>query len=339
MQSLKTMNLHVRPLLVAAAIAPILPACNDHALDFRNARSIDGRIYAAETDEPYSGKLVNVPSGLLLKPLVGFNKVMTNLEIALRPLPPSLMHATGFRGFLASADIQAAILCDARVSNGYVDGNATCTTRGTNDVRLEMTFKNGRLNGKLIAYAPETEKHTLAQVAFRDGEPDGKENIYSPATHRLVHVFNWTKGALNGAEDRFEEKTGKRTLHAMFVNGRLDGEVVKYTPDGKRLIATSEAVQACIVSQLVSREKAASELSRGTLPMNEWDTACAEAPHAAPAAGSQTAPAGPPSSAQVTACSHEPTSAYRRDQRANTDVSVGQLHEWNLRCEADKQPA
>lgn len=323
MQSLKTMN-HVRPLLVAAAIAPILSACDDHALDFRNVRSIDGKIYAAEADEPYSGKLVNVPSGLLLKPLVGFNKVMTNLEIALRPLPPGFMHAAGFRGFLAGADIQAAILCDARVSNGYVDGNATCKARGTNDVQLEMTFKNGRLNGKLIAYAPKTERRALAQVAFKDGELD-----------------NWIKEVLNRAKDLFDEKTGQRTLYAMFVNGRLDGEVMKYTPDGKQLIyiglyafgqptgtertydpktgwltgqaeyvngklhgtvrrwtdgklvyerdyqdgqliATSEAVQACIVRQLVSQEKASSELSRATLPMDEWDAACKEAPRTTP---------------------------------------------------------
>ncbi|BCN13326.1 hypothetical protein RPSD_52110 (plasmid) [Ralstonia solanacearum] len=316
--------LHVRPLLIAAAISPILAACNDHTLDFRNAKSINGKIHAAETDAPYSGKLVNVPSCLLLTPQVDFNKDVTNREIALQPLPPCFMHATGFRGFLPASDIQAAVLCDARVSNGYVEGNATCKARGTDDVRLEMAFKDGRLNGKLIAYAPETQRRALAQVAFKDGELD-----------------NWIKEALNRAEDLFDEKTGQRTLYAMFVNGRLDGEVMKYTPDGKQiykglyafgqptgtewtydpktgrltsqaeylngklhgtvrrwnpdgklvyerdyqdgqLIATSEAVQACIVRQLVSQEKASSELSRATLPMDEWDAACKEAPRATP---------------------------------------------------------
>ncbi|QWF62919.1 hypothetical protein KM864_18605 (plasmid) [Ralstonia solanacearum] len=325
MQSLKTMYFHVRPLLIAAAISLILAACNDHALDFRNAKFVNGKIYAAETDAPYSGKLVNVPSGLLLPPQVGFNKDVTNREIALQPLPPRPTHATGFIGFLTTADIQAAVLCDARVSNGYVEGNATCKARGTDDVRLEMAFKDSRLNGKLIAYAPETERRALAQVAFKDGELD-----------------NWIKEVLNRAEDLFGEKTGQRTLYAMFVNGRLDGEVMKYTPDGKQLIykglyafgqptdtertydpktgrltgqaeylngklhgivrrwnpdgklvyerdyqdgqliATSEAVQACIVSQLVSREKASSGLSRATLPMDEWDATCKEAPRATP---------------------------------------------------------
>jgi antitoxin component YwqK of YwqJK toxin-antitoxin module len=117
------------------------------------------------------------------------------------------LDAAGLEFISTDPHAPSALYCDVHASDGYLDGPASCKGANTDEVRLEMTFKGGRLDGKLTVYDPESSKAVLADAAFKNGELDGIQSVYSPTTHKLVHAADWSHGVINGTEEGFDGNT------------------------------------------------------------------------------------------------------------------------------------
>ncbi len=222
--------------LAAVAVAALLSGCKDKVLDYGNARVADGKVYAGDANEPFSGKLTNVPSAVILSPQQGFKTAMRTMEKTLPTLTLNYISAAGIDYFPTDARIPFAAYCDAHVSNGYLDGKVVCKAANSDYTLITMAFRSGQLDGEVDSYAPDDTSHLFAQITFRNGNADGRMEVYSPSTHRLVHTLTWVNGVLNGDEEGFDEKTGKRVLQASLVDGKYEGKVTGYAPDGNQMI-------------------------------------------------------------------------------------------------------
>ncbi|WCM18717.1 toxin-antitoxin system YwqK family antitoxin [Paraburkholderia bryophila] len=231
-----TFNMRSLWLLATLVSTTGLTACGPKILEYRNVQIVNGKVYAGDANEAFSGQITNVPSGVILGSQQGFRKAVTTIEKTLPALTLDYVRATGIDNFPTDARIPVPVYCDAHVNSGYLDGKVTCKAANTDTDLITMTFSSGQLNGELGSYAPDDTSHLLAKLTFTSGQPDGRMEIYSPVTHRLVHAMTWDNGVLNGEEEGFDENTGNRILHASLVDGKYQGDVTGYAPDGKELI-------------------------------------------------------------------------------------------------------
>ncbi len=221
--------------LIAIAVTSNLAGCKGEVLDYRNAQMVNGKVYASGANEPFSGKLTNVPSAVILSPQQGFRTAIRTMEKTQPALTLDYISAAGIDYFPTDARIPSAAYCDAHISNGYLDGKAICKAANSDHTLIAMSFTSGQLDGELDSYAQDDSSHLFAKVTFRNGIADGRMEVYSPTTHRLMHTLTWTNGVLNGEEEGFDETTGNRVLHGTLVNGLYDGEFVRYAPDGTQV--------------------------------------------------------------------------------------------------------
>ncbi|MCM2481710.1 toxin-antitoxin system YwqK family antitoxin [Burkholderia glumae] len=221
----------------AVALAVVLLAgCKGDVLDYRNAQMVNGKVYDGRANEPFSGTLTNVPSAVILSPQQGFKTAIRTMEKTLPALTLNYISAAGIDYFPTDDRIPFAAYCDADVSNGYLDGKATCKAANSDHTLITMSFTSGQLDGELNSYAPDDTSHLFAKVTFRNGNADGRLEVYSPSTHRLVHTLMWANGVLNGDEEGFDENTGNRVLQASLANGQYEGKMTGYASDGNRVI-------------------------------------------------------------------------------------------------------
>ncbi|AGK47458.1 hypothetical protein BTI_460 [Burkholderia thailandensis MSMB121] len=216
-----TLSNHSKSALLATtfAIALVLAGCGDKTLDFRNAEINNGKIYASNANDPFSGKVTNIPYNQIFSDTDGLGKAQ--------------------RAFLTVVKANDAVnyqaVCDAPAHDGLRDGKVICKLPNSNTTEIETSFKDGNLDGDFKLYDRDGST-ILNSVSFVNGQPDDKQEMYSPRTHKLVHIVHWSEGALNGEEEGFDEETGNRILHANWANGQHDGEYVEYAPDGKQVI-------------------------------------------------------------------------------------------------------
>lgn len=221
--------------VATAALVLNLSACGNKSLDFRNAQIVNGKVYAEGANEPFSGKLTNVPNGAILDNLGSFAKFSNVVRKTLPQLDVGPARAASLAYFYSGARETVGVFCDAEVRNGLLDGATTCSTANTQNVLLTMKFSSGKLDGKLTSYVPGGNNQVISEVAFVDGQPDGTQEIFSPSTKKRVHVIHWDKGVLTGTEEGFDENTGNRILQAGYVSGQLDGPVTRYSPNGDQV--------------------------------------------------------------------------------------------------------
>ncbi|KVE37478.1 hypothetical protein [Burkholderia sp. TSV86] len=64
------------PLILSSLIAvTALGGCKGDVLDYRNAQLVNGKVYAGNANEPFFGKLTNVPADKLLGQQPGFSQI------------------------------------------------------------------------------------------------------------------------------------------------------------------------------------------------------------------------------------------------------------------------
>lgn len=217
--------------VATAALVLNLSACGNKSLDFRNAQIVNGKVYAEGANEPFSGKLTNVPNGVILDNLGSFAKFSNVVRKSLPQLDVGPARASSLAYFYSGARETVGVFCDTEIRNGLLDGSTTCSTANTQNVLLAMKFSSGKLDGKLTSYVPGGNNQVISEVAFVDGQPDGTQEIFSPSTKKRVHVIHWDKGLPIGAEEGFDENTGNRILQATYVNGQLDGPFTRYAAE------------------------------------------------------------------------------------------------------------
>lgn len=233
-----------RKLLLPLAIASLcLSGCGNKVLDYRNAQVVNGKIYAKEANEPFSGKITNLPEAIIITSSPGLQRLVA----VIRKISPnaSLVNATMRAAFeMRGADESVAslfsgapgtppVFCDAGIDQGVLDGSITCTQ--SDETVLEASADGGSLDGKLTAWSNGDGHHTDLVAKFSHGQPDGKVEVYSSDTHRLIHTLTFSDGTLNGPEEGFDASTGNRILQGNNANGLIEGKLSRWDVDGKEL--------------------------------------------------------------------------------------------------------
>ncbi|WP_244746191.1 toxin-antitoxin system YwqK family antitoxin [Paraburkholderia terricola] len=214
--------------LAAVTSFLLVAACDDKVLDFRNAQINNGKVYAGDSNTPFSGKLTNVPANSILRSQQGVQRLASFIG--------DLGNAAPYGGAVPSS------ICDDSIHDGEPDGEIVCKPEQSDTVIVTGKFSDGVVDGSYTVY-DKTGNNKTIEATFRNGALDGKVKVYSPQTGKPVVTATWNAGVLNGEEEAFDDTTGNRILHATLVNGKYDGEFTRYAPDGKQIIYQANFTQ------------------------------------------------------------------------------------------------
>ncbi|TDV16301.1 DUF4087 domain-containing protein [Paraburkholderia caballeronis] len=237
----------------------LLSACGEKVLDYRNADLVNGAFYAKGSNDPFSGKVTNVPSPLVFNDPVfkDFASKASNMYIEAARMASSTGGASYDRitNVAASAllntglfpsytEENAAVFCDIRVNNGKLTGNISCSHTGNDGVVLEANIGDGTYDGSVAAYLYDSGKqYPFVTASFKNGKLDGEEKVYSPATHQLVASVSFDNGIPNGTLEYHDENNGGKLLEQTFRDGKLDGMLKRWSPGGSQLIYQASLAQ------------------------------------------------------------------------------------------------
>lgn len=193
-----------RLLIAACAIATGLAGCANRTLDYRNAQIVNGKIYAADSNSPFSGKVTNVPYGTVFNSQQGLDRMLSALQDGSR----LVMYGT---------------LCDVKVDAGQLDGDAVCRTARSDTVRLQASFDEAALAGDMTMYATDG-KTVLVSAHFKHGQPDGEVKQLLGSTGKTLRTVHWHEGKLDGETKIWDPQTGDLTYAANYRQGILNGD-------------------------------------------------------------------------------------------------------------------
>ncbi|WP_186156706.1 DUF4087 domain-containing protein [Burkholderia gladioli] len=203
--NIKSLRLTTALLTIVAS----LTACGNHILDYRNAQIVDGKIYAVDANEPFTGKATHVPYGVVFNSQGGMDRMLSTLE-------------TG-RGLGL-----ALTLCEVTLKDGALNGDASCTTDESDTVRLSTSFDDGALSGEMKIYSTDG-KIVIVSAGFKHGQPDGQEEQILPATGKTIRSVHWDAGKLDGELKVWDPQTGELTTDANYSQGVLNGDYYNRT--------------------------------------------------------------------------------------------------------------
>ncbi|QTB80644.1 hypothetical protein J3L14_07145 [Burkholderia pseudomallei] len=353
-----------------------LAGCKGDALDYRNAQMVNGKVYASNVNEPFSGKLTNVPDRSLLIEQASFQLIGKLASIALADsVPAAERNAQSFLGASGAAMPLSGALCDVQIDDGLLDGKAICKAPQSDVVRVEASFTHGALDGSFKLSGGQ-DNGPLMEATFRNGQPDGTLKVYSWTNHKLVHTFPWTGGVASGTEEAFDSNTGALVKRATFVNGKYEGEVIHYAPDGKQVTLKAtyangklngpykewDANGTLITDKTYSNGvEVGSDGSDFGVCMNEWDdvyraapghrafpaaelrrqweTACRAGTHPSASGSTPTAKTGSLTPPDPDVCVDGWTAAFHRENGDDAIVTADQLGEWRSWCKEGKRPS
>jgi antitoxin component YwqK of YwqJK toxin-antitoxin module len=128
-------------------------------------------------------------------------------------------------------------ICDANYKEGLADGASVCREPRSEIKRYDLSFSEGQLYGPFRVYDRTDKARLVAETQFSAGLPDGKEEIFGHDTQRVVFRMFRKNGAGIGTEEMWDDQTGALIGRDAYVDGKIEGEVVRYAPDGKQLLA------------------------------------------------------------------------------------------------------
>lgn len=208
----------LRPLVLGliAASAFSLAGCGEEVLDWRNAEVSSNKVFAGNANEPFSGKVTNVPYSKILSGQRGYNTLM------------------GQGGAIVTALHGTALLCDIGVDEGVLDGAFTCKQGQSKKAQMEGTFKSGGLSGKFTIRDARTDQVTT-EASFENGALDGTLVRWDGVTGNKVLEQTISRNVAHGKYKAWDKETGKLVLDGHFVEGKADGEWRKFDTEGNEL--------------------------------------------------------------------------------------------------------
>jgi antitoxin component YwqK of YwqJK toxin-antitoxin module len=352
------MNIKAAGLLAATMIfALFLGGCSNKVLDYRNATIENGKIFSGDNNEPFSGRLTNLPELDLLQSQEGFKQF-------LRPVVRSnatLNHYGDYPGATAMLALSQGF-CDVQVADGYLEGSASCAGPGDQGKGSEMEFEGGALTGKFKYYNPAYSKALISEATFEDGVPVGEQKVYGLDTGKLLMTVVWNSGGLNGQVEKFDAETGRRVFMANYVDGKLDGPAKKLSPSSGNVVDTMTYKAGRLDGPEDQYDDSGAHLVHETWVdgyrhgrVTKWDqsgTLVSEVMYQygqkvdLPPAPGDAASSGGEASESATSragvdadkCQNDWVSAYRSQAGSDAPVTADQLSEWNAWCSEGKVP-
>lgn len=201
-------------LLASALAALALTAYSGRVLDYRNMTVSGGKIYARNSDTPFSGKVTNVPFETAIGntgPLAFIYRIADTTGIAYNPL------------------------CDISVSDGRLDGDVVCRDTRSADKTYELSFKKGRFYGDVKIYTSLSNGKPVVTATIGEKGIDGTVKTYRPKDHALTYKGGFSDG-VNTAGEKYYPDSGKvQQTFLLDGNAQPKGTVVTYAEDGKKI--------------------------------------------------------------------------------------------------------
>ncbi|OQS35166.1 hypothetical protein B0T40_13490 [Chromobacterium haemolyticum] len=326
--------------LLSCAMAVALAGCSGHVLEFRNAEVVNGKIYKSGANEPFSGKVTNVPAAQIFRGLDGISAFLSTAKNVL------------------GSPLDVSSLCSIEIQDGILDGKAECQQPNSNHLVMQLNFSQGLLDGNFKTFTPADPDQPVISATFNKGRANGKLEIFSPQTHKLIYHVNWENGSLVGTEEGFDANTGNLTARDQIENGKHQGEQIRYAPDGKRVIyrvkyvdGLKEGVEEAYDPNSGKRTLRA-EWARGALngTYQTWKDGVldqdgkyengSEVKYSTADDRERAKETAQPSDA-LSACQEAWITAFRKESPQGEDALVthDQLTEWEQQCKQGKSPA
>ncbi|AXV70358.1 hypothetical protein CJO74_14320 [Ralstonia solanacearum] len=208
---------------MASALAALaLTACSGRVLDYRNMTVSGGKIYAQNSDTPFSGKVTNVPFGEAVENKGPF-KFIYNVANAARETTADTFGVVG------------NTICDLTVKNGYRDGDAVCRDEHNGTKYYELAFKEGRIAGDVQVYSTYSNGKPIATGTIGDKGIEGKVKGFNAKDHALIYKGDFTDGVNQSSEDYYADTGKVKRTYVFGTDGRVNGPVVTYSQEGKRI--------------------------------------------------------------------------------------------------------
>lgn len=310
--------------------ATVLAGCFGEVLDFRNAEVSHGKIYNAGVNEPFSGRVTNIPySKMPTKPLLRIFLTVSNVMAD--------------RGGMEVGNHPRDLLCDADFDKGLLDGDAACTLPGLDGPYMTMSYERGSLEGTVKVASTKAKGVTLAQATYKDDAIDGELIVNHPETGKLLSSSHWRAGKQHGSEETYSLKTGKLRFKGTFIDGQPDGEVLSYRSDGEKLLSKVQFVAGKphgieedynLEGQLMKRVQWVEGQIVKLEMWNEKGQAIDNTGRLI--GGSNESPSPQASGASSTGCVDGWTAAFRKENGDDAMVTMDQLGEWEDWCRQGK---
>lgn len=326
------------PLLAFFASLVLLAGCSPSTVDFRNAEIVNGKLYKSGANDPYSGRMTNVPQQ---------NFLVGNTQQGFTTLVKTAMAA--YSGSEMDRLLLVASLCDLTVRDGLIEGKVTCMVPQSQTKRFEATFEKSTLHGPFFWYDVVDGNQIAIKAKFSHGKLDGEHEMFGLKTHRIVRRIHWEEGVPVDEEEQFNEESGKKTMGIPYKDGKIQGLVTGYAPDGKTVVyrasyvaGAPEGVEEKFDPQtgqrILQAQWSGGKLNGKTL---SWDAQGKALKDTYYKDGFETLPpASAPSEANAVSgdCAEAWTAAFRKEQGEDAIVTVDQLGEWRAWCDSGKRP-
>ncbi|AZY53597.1 toxin-antitoxin system YwqK family antitoxin [Bordetella avium] len=194
-----------------------LAGCGDDVLDWRNAQFSNGKVYEGSANKPFSGKVTNMPYSKVLGGQAGYQQLIGRGEAIVAML------------------LGSSVLCDVKVHDGVLKGEAVCRRPQQTENEIEAHFDNGALTGKFVMRAPKTH-NMLAETTFKAGKIDGVLKRYDPQTQKQTLEQSVKAGVAEGRLKQWDGATGQLLLDANFSKGVPEGKYLQNDVYGNELL-------------------------------------------------------------------------------------------------------
>lgn len=329
------------------AMSMLVSACTGNVLEFRNAEIVHGKIYEQDANEPFTGKVTNVPDKLVLSTQRGFEQfgaftVQFVLPAQQRQI---IANMVGLSGNALLGDSH----CEVQVNKGVLNGDAVCFGKNNNSKIFEMSFVDGQLDGEFLYYGPKGGDHVVAELSMKKGLPDGKHLIHSQPKGNIIFEMVWENGKGQGKQKIYNEVTGELTSVLTYVDGKVEGDMVRYAPDGKQIIYKATAVGGLKHGVEEHYTIEGKPLFHGQWlhgkqngVFKQWDgngNLISEVTWSNGVQQQQNTPENTKNSLQnIDACVENWIKAYRAEVGEDAVVKADQMTEWEDWCNEGKQP-
>ncbi|BBB66552.1 hypothetical protein UNDYM_2299 [Undibacterium sp. YM2] len=315
------MNKQFKCSCVLLSSAILLAGCGK-TLDYRNAEISNGKIYSQGDNTPFNGKITNLQ----------YNKMPTQGLAQFAKVFSAASQTNTLESFLLKASVGVLfdrggnhLLCDVKIDQGLLDGDAICKATGSEKVLLIIPYKKNIIDGKFVFNSPDKENSLLAEANFKDGKLNGQSLINSPETGKTINKASWEDGLANGLEEGFDKNTGNLIFSGHLVKGQYDGELLSYTSNGKTLIQKTNYANGKLHGALEKYDPATGKLIEKTI----WKDGVVEATPSRPATASSTASNN---------CVDLWIAAHKKVVGEDTPIASDQISEWELWCKEGKVP-
>ncbi|MFM0335025.1 toxin-antitoxin system YwqK family antitoxin [Paraburkholderia fungorum] len=302
----------LRHIFLSVSVASItifgLAACGSKTLDYRNAQISNGKIFAGEDNHPFSGHLTSLPDQQLRNSQSGLVQIMQFVGLGNQNF-----HG-GASTVFCDVDVKEGYLdgkatCkesgsgltryEMAFTGGALDGDVKVyAPTSDNNVISEVSFEKGRADGEQKIYNivttnlvydlhwqrgisvgdqsrfdAGTGKMTFQSHFDDEGKLDG-DYVESTPDGIVFHKLRYAHGQKNGAEDAFDNATGKPTSHIEWQNDRMNGTYRKWDADGN--LVTDDTYQDGALVPTAAEQQAASEAAAGMAHadcMKKWQRA------------------------------------------------------------------